>query len=96
MCYLIEGQKLVIEDRSENSYVKLVTKGNLETEKHLANNHTEGDTMVWLHAALCDSQAVVIYSPNNDVYHIGLAAANRYPAKKILFCYKLPPIPSHS
>ena len=46
-----------------------------------ANNHMEADTLVWLHAVKCPYNRVVIYSPDNDVYHISLPLLEQYPNK---------------
>ena len=40
--------------------------------------------MVWLHAVHCPYNNVLIYSPDNDVYHIGLPLLQKYPQKHFI------------
>lgn len=40
--------------------------------------------MVWLHAVHCPYNNVLIYSPDNDVYHIGLPLVQQYPQKQFI------------
>ena len=58
-----------------------VCQGNVTLCEGYKNNHIEGDSMVWLHAALCDYSNVLIYSPDNDIYNIGLGMLSEIPSK---------------
>lgn len=45
-------------------------------EPKLESNAEEADTRVWLHVVKSSGKRVLIYSPDNDVLHIGLLVAN--------------------
>jgi hypothetical protein len=64
------------------------------TVESLQNNHLEADTLVWLHATKCVSKNVVIYSPDNDVYHVGFTVINKYPHKNFIVQLKITASPS--
>ena len=37
-----------------------------------SGSHEEADTRVWLHATITPAETVIIYSPDTDVFFIGL------------------------
>lgn len=40
------------------------------------SNHKESDTRVWLHARKTTHADILIYSPDTDVYHVGLGISD--------------------
>ena len=66
-----------------------VSKGSVTCCPLYNTNHLEADTSIWYHAVQVDSRKVVLYSPDNDVYNIGLYLAEKYTDKYFLVCYKL-------
>ena len=47
-------------------------------------NMDEADMRIWLHCVHTSGQRVVIFSPDTDVYHIGLVVAQHIPNKAII------------
>lgn len=85
---LRDGQYLIIGGGfSDPGIVKHVTTNHVENLPMLENNHFEGDTMVWLHAAqsLCDN--VIVDCPDNHVFNVGLPVAQNYPHKTFIVHY---------
>ena len=66
-----------------------VSKGSVTCCPLYNTNHLEADTAIWYHAMQVDARKVVLYSPDNDVYNIGLYLAEKYTDKYFLVCYKL-------
>ena len=46
-------------------------------------NSEEADTRVWLHTFRSPGSKKLLYSPDTDVYHIGLALLGRYPQSDV-------------
>ncbi len=71
----------------EVGIVKFVIKSRECDAYEFKNNHIEADTAVFLHVIKSTSDKVVIYSPDNDVYTIGLPIAQKISWHDI--CYLL-------
>ena len=50
---------------------------------NLRCNALEGDSSVWLHTFTCQGLKCLVYSPDNDTYHIGLPLTEKYPEKNV-------------
>ncbi len=68
--FLKEGQKLFTNVR-ETAY-SVIAFGTPEPEPNLRTNADEGDLRVWLHSKQSTANKKLIFSPDTDVYHIGL------------------------
>ncbi|CAC5387759.1 unnamed protein product [Mytilus coruscus] len=67
------NQTFVVGGGFDNSSLsKCVVQNEIRVIKNFQTNISEGDSRVWLHTekTLCDT--VLIYSPDNDTYNIGL------------------------
>ena len=53
-------------------------------EPTLRSNADEADLRVWLHCVHSQGQRKLIFSPDTDVYHLGLTIAQRIPQSEIL------------
>ena len=77
--YLKEHQKLVVggaSDTLERDQAWSITENALEhIETCYRSNAEEADTRVWLHATHSAGRRKLIFSPDTDVYHIGLTCA---------------------
>ena len=77
--YLKEHQKLVVggaSDTLERDQAWSITENALEhIETCYRSNAEEADTLVWLHATHSAGRRKLIFSPDTDVYHIGLTCA---------------------
>lgn len=49
-----------------------------------STNMDEADMRIWLHCIHTSGQKILIFSPDTDVYHIGLVIAPRVPEKQIV------------
>ena len=68
MRQLNDGQTLIIGGGFKDpGMVKIVTTNHAENYPKLQNNHFEGDTMVWLHAAESSCNHVIVYSSDNAI-----------------------------
>jgi hypothetical protein len=68
---------VIINDSGEFEHISALTiKYN--------NTHIEADQKVWFHAAKCPDTNIVIYSPDTDVFHVGLPFVEKYPTKHYL------------
>ena len=78
--YLSEGQKLIVGgacDSTERDHAWSTTEDAVEhLEPCYFSNAEEADTRVWLHTKHSTGERKLIYSPDTDVYHIGLTSAN--------------------
>ena len=48
------------------------SKNGFQALPHLAGNHEETDSRIFLHIAKSNFKSFMVYSPDTDVYHIGL------------------------
>jgi hypothetical protein len=79
---LISGQTLLLSGGfPQASKSVTVQKGCILAMPQLQHNHEEGDSLVWLLAAESAGSKILIYSPDNDTYNIGLPLAWIYPNK---------------
>ena len=64
--------------------------GNEFNLRTLYNNHIEGDTMVYLHAANClyANTPIILFSTDTDILFIGLVITSRYPNRNFIVHYK--------
>ncbi|CAC5360396.1 unnamed protein product [Mytilus coruscus] len=82
---LNSGQSFVIGGGFENaSITKVVEKKNTEKiATNLETNISEGDSRVWFHANNSQCKNILIYSLDNDTYHIGLPIMQKCSDKNI-------------
>ena len=59
-----------------------------------SNNHKEADTKVWLHARVTEFSSIIIYSPDNDIFNIGLGILEKLEGKHILVQTKIHSYPA--
>ncbi|XP_070574571.1 uncharacterized protein [Ptychodera flava] len=73
------GQSLTVaggfdNDRRDHAYT--VAGGKVSLAENYISNHEEADSRVWLHCERTLCTNVVIYSPDTDVYWVGLPLVN--------------------
>ena len=77
--YLQKGQSLIISGGfTQDGITKLVKQNHLSSLPSLQHNHEEGDSLVWLLATQSAGSNILIYSPDNDTYNIGLPLVAKY------------------
>ena len=59
-------------DGSDTDKAFSVSRGRTEDYDLVHGNHEEADTRVWLHAAVSQTDQVIIYSPDTDIFVIGM------------------------
>ena len=74
--YLGASQKLVLGGCYEDGKCKCVTNSGSDLCPQLKSDATEADTRVWLHVVHSVGRKELLFSPDTDVYHIGLTAVN--------------------
>ena len=74
---LTEQQK-VVSNVGERVH-SIIGKGTPQPEPTLRTNADEGDLRVWLHCTCSPGRKKLIFSPDTDVYHIGLSICRRLP-----------------
>ena len=78
--YLQEDQKVIIGgacEAAEHDHAWSATQSAIEhLEPSYFSNAEEADTRVWLHTKHSVGERKLIYSPDTDVYHIGLTYVN--------------------
>lgn len=81
---LTDGQHLVISGGfAANGIAKSVSNKMVSLSILFNSNIQEGDSRVWLHAFSCTGDKVLIFSPDNDTYHIGLVLLDKHPNKSV-------------
>ena len=68
---------------AESFIAKKVTCDEITDCDILKSNALEGDSKVWLHLFRCQGLKCLVYSPDNDTYHIGLPLIEKYSEKKV-------------
>ena len=43
-----------------------------------------GHRRIWRHVAAVNAQKILVYSPDTDVYNIGIAVAHKFPDKDVI------------
>ena len=89
--FLYFGQTLLLPDQTlfvgggfNDSFIaKEVRCNEIKECENLHCNSLEGDSRVWLHAFMCQGLRCLIYSPDNDTYHIGLPLIGKYHQKSV-------------
>ena len=61
-----------------------------QPELKYSSNSPEGDMRLWRHALQSNEQRVVIYSPNTDVYNIGLSLIHTHPDTDFILQLNVP------
>ena len=81
---LLPDQTLFIGGGFNDSFIaKEVHCNEIKESENLHCNSLEGDSRVWLHAFTCQGLKCLIYSPNNDTYHIGMPLIGKFPEKSV-------------
>ncbi|CAG2218428.1 unnamed protein product [Mytilus edulis] len=81
---LNSGQSFVIGGGFENASITKVVEENTEKiATNLQTNISEGDSRVWFHAYNSQCKNILIYSLDNDTYHIGLPIMQKCSDKNI-------------
>ncbi|CAC5420144.1 unnamed protein product [Mytilus coruscus] len=81
---LNSGQSFVIGGGFENASITKVVEENTEKiATNLETNISEGDSRVWFHANNSQCKNILIYSLDNDTYHIGLPIMQKCSDKNI-------------
>ena len=60
-----------------------------QTEPCYKSNASEADQRIWKHAGMCEAERVLIYSPDTDVYTIGLGLISMH-CKQFIIQLNLP------
>lgn len=79
--YLIVAGGFLHADRGKALHVTATSSPCFKEE--FTANHEETDTLIWSHVASVPYQKVFIFSPDTDVYHIGLCFLSSYPHKQV-------------
>lgn len=69
------GQKLITAGGYDGGLADMArgaTSTGISNEDVFTSNHEESDSRVWLHCLKTSHNPVLIYSPDTDVYHIGM------------------------
>ena len=83
-CHLQPYQSLVLGGGfDESGIAKCVCNKQISECAEYFTNALEGDSRVWLHAFSNSGRKNLIYSPDNDIYHIGLPLLEQHPEKYI-------------
>ena len=89
MTVLDAQQVLVVSGGfTEQGIVKKVSQKRVQGVPSMKNNHVEGDTLVYLHAVSSKYSKVLIYSPDSDVFFIGLPIAEKLREKTFIIQLK--------
>lgn len=76
---LLSGeQRLVVARCFEEGKALSITPSGMQLCPLLTSNADESDTMVWLHVVHSAGTRKLVFSPDTDVYHIGLPLLNSY------------------
>ena len=85
---VLHSQKLVIagcfSGDGENNAWCICSSGIPEIVPQYECNAEEADTRMWRHAVKCSSERILIYSPDTDVYNIGLNLIQETPKQYII------------
>jgi hypothetical protein len=82
--FWLEGQQtLVLAGCFDDDTVWVVeapgiTNAVPQPEPMFRSNAREGDQLIWRHAVKCSASKVLIYSPDTDIYNIGLTIQNQH------------------
>ena len=50
----------------------------------------EADMRIWRHVAVVDAQKILVYSPDTDVYNIGVAVSQKFSPKEVIVQINVP------
>ena len=77
--HLQPGQSLILSGGfSQEGMTVLVQHNQSSPVSSLQHNHEEGDSLVWFLATQSSGSNILIYSPDNDTFNIGLPLASQY------------------
>jgi hypothetical protein len=69
-----QHQSLVLAGCFDDNTPWLITNATIPQRVEQYNsNACEADQLLWRHAVMCTSSTILLYSPDTDVYNIGLA-----------------------
>ncbi len=75
---------------SDQCAVKIVGDSLPEKDITYKSNASEVDMRCWRHARITTAQQVLIYSPDTDIYNIGLSILPKLPGKEIIIQLNVP------
>ena len=77
--HLQPGQSLILSGGFlQEGMTVLVQHNQSSPVSSLQHNHEEGDSLVWFLATQSSGSNILIYSPDNDTFNIGLPLASQY------------------
>ena len=81
---LTEGQSLVIAGCFEDGIAWKVTCGSIpQPEPLYLSNAKEANQRIWQHVTNCSTENVLVYSPDTDVYTIGMSLSTVHNSKQV-------------
>ena len=82
--YMPTGEERELVVNIKNSAYICTKDGNIIERPTLYTNTEEADQRIWLHCVHSTSSRILIFSPDTDVYHVGLVHMEKMPGKDIV------------
>ena len=84
-CFLLKGNQRLVLARcisglgENNAWLLHAAQLTVEQPEEYYSNAEEADNRIWQHAVQCHANVILIYSPDTDVYNIGLSHLSQRP-----------------
>ena len=84
------SQSLVLAGCLREDRALVIKQGSMQPDERYTSNAEEADMKLWKHALECKGQRILIYSPDTDVYNVGLTYVTASDSTEIMVQKNLP------